>query len=227
MASQLLNRLRPGQKLLWILAASTVIISGVSQTAWAVPLVPGMEDVLAVGEPDPTGGVVVAGGVPVPFVALTFTGTLTSTVIAGDPSNPYGGLTFTYQISNDPGSPNAINRLTVQDAELPLFLTDVSYQTPAAGVIPTLMGRPTADVVGWSWIAPILGSGVILPGTTSAVVVIQTNALYWKPIVANVIDGSTANPPSFGPTVPEPSGLVLAGLGSVGLALGLLRRRRR
>jgi hypothetical protein len=210
-----------------ILAVAIAAAGLVSQTASASTLLPGDEDVLAAGEPDPTGGVVIAGGVPVPFIAKTFSGTLTSTVIEGDPSNPYGGLTFTYQFTNDAKSPNSINRLTVQDFELALFDTDVSFQTDTGDVIPSLMGRPTADVVGWSFIAAPVGDGIVLPGSTSAVLVIQTNAKAWKEIAANVIDGSTANPASYGPAVPEPSSFALAGLGAIGLLVGMRRRSRR
>src|SRR5215510_156991 len=72
----------------------------------AVPLAPGVTLYPAPGEPDPVGGVVVGGGVPVPFAAVGFSGTLTSTVLSGDASNPFGpgALTFTYRLVNSPGS---------------------------------------------------------------------------------------------------------------------------
>jgi hypothetical protein len=199
-----------------------------ASTASAIILVAGDDDIIASGEIKPVGGVVVAGGVPVPFKALTFDGTLTTTVISGDESNELGGLTFVYQFTNLGSSPNAINRFTISDPELPLFATDVSYQIPADDlVVPSLMGRTTADVVGFFWIGSPIGDGVVKPGSISAILVIQTNANFWKPILANVIDGSTANPASFGPTVPEPSTVALSGLGVVGLALGAVGRRLR
>src|SRR4051794_27356935 len=68
------------------------------------PLVPGGA-FLTPPEPDPVGGVIVAGGAAVPFVSPPgpgqFSGTLTTTVIAGDVSNPLGGLTFTFLLHND------------------------------------------------------------------------------------------------------------------------------
>src|SRR2546423_498539 len=83
---------------------------------YAAPLVPGAT-IVAPGEPDPTGGIVQAGtGVAVPFASTAgpgqFSGTLTTTVRAGDPSNALGGLTFTYRITNDGTSLSAIERMT-------------------------------------------------------------------------------------------------------------------
>src|SRR5262245_22239930 len=90
------------------------LLAFLANTSTAVPLAVGTT-ILAVGEPDPTGGVVIAGGLPVPFAAITFSGTLTSTVISGDPSNLLGGLTFTYLLKNDATSSHALGRLTVDD----------------------------------------------------------------------------------------------------------------
>ena len=59
---------------------------------------------LAVGETDPTGGTVLSS-LSAPFVAGTYSGTLISQVISGDPSNPLGGLTFTYLLTNNLGMP--------------------------------------------------------------------------------------------------------------------------
>src|SRR5262245_3880011 len=157
---------------------------------FAAPLVPGAT-IAAAGEPDPTGGVVQAGtGVAVPFASPpgpgSFSGTLTTTVLAGDPSNALGGLTFTYRLTNSPNSLAALERMT--NLNFTGFLTDVSYQTPAVGVAPTSVDRDASgSTVGWSF-SP-LGAGVIQPGASSALVVIQTNAQFFAPVNANVIDG--------------------------------------
>lgn len=228
MASAIKNIARLGRKPILTLALALAGLSLLAPNARAIILVAG-DEFAASGEAKPVGGVVVAGGVPVPFVALTFSGSLTTTVISGDTSNSLGGLTFIYQFTNDSKSPNAVTQFTVQDDELPLFATDVSYQIPAGGlVVPTLEDRVTADVVGFRFIGPIVGSGVVTPGSTSAILVIQTDAQFWKPIVANVIDGSTANPASYGPSaVPEPGSIALASIGGIGLLLGAVRRHFR
>src|SRR5205809_126187 len=90
----------------------------IASRASAAPLVPGGA-LLTPPEPDPVGGVVVAGGVPVPFASPpgpgSFSGTLTTTVIAGDVSNPLGGLTFTYKLTNKAISLSSIWTMNVTD----------------------------------------------------------------------------------------------------------------
>ena len=190
-----------------------------ASTGWAVPLLAN-QTVLAAAEPDPVGGVVVAGPLLSTFAGAAFGGTLVSTVIAGDASNPLGGLTFTYQILGDSRSTNAIGRITIKDYTQ--WLTDASYQVPAAGLQPTLMDRSIpGDVIGFSFIGQPIGAGALAPGAVSAVLVVQTNAPAFAPGLANVIDGSVAgNIPTFAP-VPEPVTLCLFAMG------GLLALRRR
>src|SRR4051812_24688490 len=83
---------------------------------FAAPIFSG-QTIAAPAEADPTGGVIQPGtGVGVPFVSPAgpgqFSGTLTTTVIAGDPSNALGGLTFTYRLTNDAISLSALEQLT-------------------------------------------------------------------------------------------------------------------
>ena len=56
--------------------------------------------------------------------------------------------------------------------------TDVSYQTPTAGVIPTEVDRSFGPgaVMGWNFSPTAGGLGAIAPGLTSATLVVQTNA---------------------------------------------------
>src|SRR5581483_10339155 len=102
-------------KLFGIAAATALSLATVSRVQ-AVPIAPG-QTLAAVGELDPTGGQVQAGtGVAQAFSSPSgvgsFSGTLTTTVIKNDPSNPLGGLTFTYKITNDAASSSALERMT-------------------------------------------------------------------------------------------------------------------
>lgn len=209
-------------------ALCAIVLALQISTAAAAPL-PANTTAFAVAEPDAgiSVGTVIAGGVPVPFVAATFTGTLTTSVISGDTSNPYGGLTFVYQVSSVIGPPSGeIDRVTVNGYAG--FLVDASYQSPPlAGLAPTLNNRSASgDVVGFSFIGFPVGPGTVLPGMTSALLVLQTDAQFYQPTIASVIDGSVAMVPSFSPAVPEPSTLAL-GICALGTLLVYARRRLR
>jgi hypothetical protein len=213
-----------------LILACIIGLSAAQVTAAPITMNPGDSQFVPTGA-GPTGGAVQAGtGIPVAFLSGTFHGTLTSTVIAGDPSNPYGGLTFTYLLVNMTAPPppqGEIDRITINDYDT--FAVDASYQSPTAGFLPTLVDRDlTGDVMGFSFLnlPGHLGHGPLPPGFTSALMVLQTNAQFYKPTLASVIDGSVASVASFAPNVPEPSSIVLAGLGLLGLAAWGWRRKR-
>jgi hypothetical protein len=151
---------------------------------------------------------------------------LTTNVYQNDPSNPFAGignpdpaqhgLTFVFQLHNDATSTTSLERLTSVDFNP--FQTDVSYQ-PGVGVQPpTSTDRNGAVTLGWSF-----SGGPLAPGTTSAFMVVQTNAPGFTDVVGNVIDGSVVQMPTFGPSAtpvggtPEPSSACLLLLGSLAL----------
>jgi MYXO-CTERM domain-containing protein len=205
-----------------LLAASAVLLG--ASAASAAPLASGSVLFPAPAEPDPAGGVVIFDSGPIAFVAPTFTGTLHSQVISGDANNPYGGLTFLYQVSNTGGSVDGIGRVTLNLFDN--WLADVSYLADVNLIAPAYADRaPNGDVIGFSFANMPLGAGMVTPGTTSAWMVVQTNAPAFIASLAAVIDGSTAMVASVSP-VPEPSTFALAAIAVLGALVPLRRRRK-
>lgn len=204
------------------------VIASLATQAHGAALVPGSVLIPGAAEPDPVGATLITSTGAVPFVVPgSFTGTLTTTVYGPDPSNPLGGLTFTYLISNDASSSNSIGRLTV--GEFLGFATDGSYQVPVAppAVAPASIDRNVSgDVVGFNFVPTPVDplTGFLSPGVSGALLVIQTDAPAYAPSIANLIDGGVASVASLGP-VPEPSTIALV-VGSL-VTLGVYRLRRR
>jgi hypothetical protein len=194
-------------------------VIGLTSFASAAPLAVGATLFPVPGEGDPgPGSAMLATTGPVAFAAPgAFAGTLTSSVWLDSAT---GFMTFTYQLTNAAASPNAITRMTIDD--FTGFTTDASFQTPAGGLAPSSADRLLAHVVGFSFLGAPVGLGALAPGTTSAVLVVQTNAPAFVPRFASVIDGGQVpDVLSFGPAIPEP-----ASLGLLALVGGLLARRR-
>jgi MYXO-CTERM domain-containing protein len=187
--------------------------------AIATPIVPGGTLFVAPGEPEPLGGAIVAS-MTVPFATAFYSGTLTSLVIAGDASNPYGGLTFVYIVRNDATSAHSLGRLTVNGYTG--FQTDASWSTLVPGIDPLFIDRQVnGDSLGFSF-SSAMGHTLIGPGGMSAPLVIQTDAPLWRGSIANVINGAVTQVDTFAPAIPTPGAAVLAGMG----LLAASRRRR-
>ena len=197
-----------------------VLVLASATLAQAAPLNPGGQLFPAPGEPDPVGATLVISSGALGFATANYTGTLTSNVYNNDASNPFGpgALTFTYLLANNANSTDALHRLTVLGYTG--FLTDASWQTPAAGVAPTLIDRQaTGDVVGFSFEG--FGPGVLNPGQNSALLVVQTNATAYTTTLANVQDGLNTQVATYSPA-PEPASFALLTLGLLAVA----RRRK-
>jgi hypothetical protein len=193
-------------------------VVAVGVCAHAGPLNPGSSIGLP-AEPGPLGGTTI-GSSSVPFVSATFSGTLVSKVISGDTSNPFaGGLTFTYELSNNSFSPDAIDRFTL--SSYLGFSVDASYPSGSliSSIVPTSATRNgSGNQISFNYTGPF--EGTLLPGSSSVLLVLQTSATSFQNSFAAIINSSSVNVPTFAPlAVPEPGTAALLILGAVSLAV--------
>jgi hypothetical protein len=208
-----------------VLGVFILALAGVPQLQGAgAPLAPGAS-IASVGGLDPLGGALLPPSpLVVPFADPVFSGTLTSTVLAGDPGNPFGGLTFTYKLTLNANSPQALSQLVVSPFDS--LLTDVEYNVPGGGVAPSFFSRSNespgvGQVIRFTF-GLLPGFTTVAPGQSSALLVVQTSAQNFGLGTAGLIDGVTDNVEALVPSiVPEPGtvGLLVAGLGILVLAL--------
>jgi hypothetical protein len=169
------------------------------------------------------------------FINPTFSTTLGTThgIIASEVfRNPTTGfLDFVYQISNDATSLDALFRGTATDFSSlqGTHVPDVGYTTNGSGlagahfvngtVQPTTVDRlnSSGDTVGFNFTT----LGTLMPGATSLVLVIETDATGFTLGHFSVIDGGVATVDAWEPVVPDGGttvallGIALAGLEGV------------
>lgn len=151
------------------------------------------------------------------------TGTVNSWAVVGDPANPYGGVSFYYQVINV-GS-EAAGRFTVGDfGAAPVDVTTIAAPWDGAlpgGVAPAFADRSiTGDVVGFDFLA----AAQIPSAAWSEVMVVHTASTAWTTGLGAVIDNRSANVSVLVPIpIPEPGALMLLGVAS----LAVLGKRHR
>lgn len=156
-------------------------------------------------------------------------GTLISSVYANDLNNPYGGLTFTYQLILNGSSVNGLGQLTVSSYEN-FNPIDVTYDITSGGTVPFFATRSSASVDGGSDLN-FTFVPEMTPGSESVVLDVDTSANTYFAGLASVIDhlsvpGLATLGPAFVPPipVPEPSTVALAAIGGVGALVSLRRK---
>jgi hypothetical protein len=198
------------------------IVSALLAFVLAVPLI--HANILGNGQsgpPDPLN----AGGTQLAFTSGTMT-TPTWTAnysewVYADPNNTFCGgcLDFVYQYTNSASSNDVLERFT--GFSYAGFQTDVGY-VPNTGFIPVTVDRSTTGaVIGFNY----PGANNILPGQTTAQLVVETDAMNFASGYLSAQDGTSAFASGFAPSaVPDPAtlGLLASGLAVAG---SVLRRR--
>jgi hypothetical protein len=157
------------------------------------------------------------------FTAATFSGLVTENVYQNT-SN--GDLTFTYQFTNNSGSPDGIARMSVSNYS-PMYTTDVSQLANGGTVSSDSADRLIAsggNVVGWDFFK---GVG---QGAQSYLLIITTDAKAYGNGQIAFQDGSNVTVRGLAPTVPEPgtiAAFVVTGLGIFLLAATSRKRQLR
>ena len=142
-----------------------------------------------------------------------------------------GGLTFTYQIISDFASAHPVESFTV--GNYGSFITDVlrdfaqplpvpPVPPPTLNVDPVYASRSiTGDVISYDF--SLFGNPGIMPDQGSELLVVRTDALFYEPTVASVINAGSAEVQSFAPiAVPEPASMAMIGP----VAKGIYFKRR-
>jgi len=213
-----------------LLAAALLCWVSSAARAIPVPLPPGGTVTTTQSAP-PAGATLLASNaqnfvsqdMPLNPNGTSYTGSLTSNVFTNYPGSPFGPgfLTFTYLLHNN--GPDALHRLTTTNFAGYLAQVEDDAVTSPGGVIPSTVDRDvTGKIIGWNYdINPRLPAA-----STTAVLIIHTNATQFVPSLASVINSATAGVLSYGPAaIPEPAALgALAG--AMGLAVVARRGRR-
>lgn len=136
------------------------------------------------------------------FTSATFTGTLTSKVWADDDANPWGGLTFSYKLANTSDCTESLGLFSLSG--FADSLVDVNYS--GSGIAPRKATRSAlGNTISFGFFDRD-DDETLLPGNTSAWLVIQTSCNTWGLNQLVGMDSLEVTAATFTPVaVPEPT----------------------
>ena len=193
--------------------------------AGAIVLTPGNSDVTATSFSGAPGTLIATATSSFTSVlgASDFSGSVTEDVYKDSGT---GMMDFVYQFSNNAASGKDIDQMTIADfggyindayeSTGPVFDAFTASSNTSSGV------HELAGTISWDYT-----TGMV-PGATSAIVMIKTNAPTYAPGTISFIDQGTATLTDFmaPATAPEPSFIALLGLGLAGI-VGAVKQSRR
>ena len=176
----------------------------------------GAPDALSLG----LGSTLLADTGLLPFATSVYAGTAREWVYANT-ANSWGSgdLTFIIQVTNAPGSKDALGRITAADFEG--FKVDAGTLGVLGLEDPNFVTRNSSgDVIGFNY------SFGLDAGKTSDFLSIDTNAKLFTVGSLSVIDSKTFDLVGYAPAVPEPSTWAMMLLGFAGLGYAGFRSRK-
>lgn len=178
------------------------------------------------GGPGVSSGATLLFSTNVAWAGPRSSGFLVSDVYSNNLNNPYGGLTFTYQLFLNASSTSGEGTLALS-SYANINPIDVTYDTNTVGDVFNYANRSQASTDGGSDVNFVYFVEM-LPGTNSPAVDVDTGTSTWFVTTASVIDSiAVPNIATLGPVpVPEPTTLALMAGGGLG-ALGYRRHRAR
>lgn len=206
-----MNNLRSFKRLNWFLVGFAVAISGPS-FAKATLLNPGDTITLRFAQ-EPEDGRLLAQTNST-FTSAAFTGTLTSKVWADDESNPWGGLTFSYRLANTSDCTESLGLLTL--GGFADSLVDVNYS--GSGIAPRKVTRSVlGNTISFGFFDRD-GDDTLLPGDSSALLIIQTGCQTWGLNQLIGMDALQVAATTLSPVaVPEPTAAAVLALAGIAL----------